>query len=76
MYTFKKLVVIAQFLNLREKNAHKIGFDIMPRGRKRVKNPPLSNAERQRNYCAKQNKTNPECYKLKVKKANKKHYEK
>ena len=48
----------------------------MPRGRKRGKNPHLSNAEGQRNYRAKQNETNPEGYKLKVKKANKKLYEK
>ena len=45
----------------------------MGRGRKKGKNL-LSNAERQRRHLAKQNEINPEGYKLKIKKANKKQY--
>ena len=48
----------------------------MGRGRKKGTKPPLSNAERQRKYRAKQNETNIEGYKEKRKKENRRQYEK
>ena len=57
-------------------NAHKLGFDIMGRGRKKGVNPPLTPVERAKRYRAKQKETNPEGYKKKKKKDNRIQYEK
>ena len=48
----------------------------MGRGRKKGLKPPLTSAERQKRYCARQKEIDPEGYKQKKKKDNSYQYEK
>ena len=58
------------------KEVHKLGFDIMGRGRKKGVKPPLTSAERQKRYRARQKEIDPEGYKQKKKNDNRTQYEK